>query len=133
MMTPPLGPQTIDLALRLLDRQLIDVDGQLVGKVDDVELIETADGWQVDAFLLGPAALGARVGGRWGATMIGLHRRLRGTDEGVPPRIAFRHVARIDSAIELAVSARELDINASESWVYEHLIRRIPGGRRAGQ
>ena len=34
----------LDLALHLLDRQVQDAEGALVGKVDDVELTRTDDG-----------------------------------------------------------------------------------------
>ena len=34
----------LDLALHLLDRQIQDAEGALVGKVDDIELTRSADG-----------------------------------------------------------------------------------------
>lgn len=60
------GPVTArgeyDAALHLLDRQIVDVDGLLVGKVDDVEIVEDADGSLVPtALLVGTASLLPRV------------------------------------------------------------------------
>lgn len=56
-----------DAVLHLLDRQIVDVDGMLVGKVDDVELVEDPDGALVPTGLLtGMAALLPRVGDRFG-------------------------------------------------------------------
>jgi hypothetical protein len=62
----PPGPATgrgeYDAALHLLDRQIVDVDGLLVGKVDDVEIVEDPDGSLVPtALLVGTAALLPRV------------------------------------------------------------------------
>lgn len=52
-----------DAALQLLDRQVVDVDGMLVGKVDDVELVEDADGTLVPtALMVGMAAFLPRLG-----------------------------------------------------------------------
>jgi hypothetical protein len=52
-----------DAALQLLDRQIVDVDGMAVGKVDDVELVEDADGVLVPTGLMvGMAALLPRLG-----------------------------------------------------------------------
>jgi len=55
------------MVLQLLDRQILDVDGMAVGKVDDVELTEDPDGTLVPTGLLvGTAALLPRLGDRLG-------------------------------------------------------------------
>lgn len=52
-----------DAVLHLLDRQIVDSNGQLVGKVDDIELVEDPDGRLVPtALLVGMAALLPRFG-----------------------------------------------------------------------
>ncbi len=54
---------SLDAVLHLLDRQVVDVEGLLVCKVDDVELTELDDGvLGVTALLAGPAALTPRYG-----------------------------------------------------------------------
>src|SRR5438105_4705004 len=56
-----------DAVLQLLDRQIVDVRGMLVGKVDDVELVADPDGALVPTGLLcGTAALLPRVGDGFG-------------------------------------------------------------------
>src|ERR671923_285859 len=61
--------RALEAGLQLLDRQLIDKDGRLAGKVDDLELELPEGGGPpvVTAILSGPGALSRRVGGRLGA------------------------------------------------------------------
>jgi hypothetical protein len=61
----------LDAGLRLLDRQLVDEDGRLAGKVDDLEFTDPRDHSgrpELTALLAGPEALAGRLGtplGRW--------------------------------------------------------------------
>lgn len=95
----------LDGALHLLDRQLLDGNGEMLGKADDIELTETAHGLTVTAVLTGPAALLDRLGGRLGATLTDRYRRLRVSEphRDLPWRIDFAEVDRLDSAIHLKV------------------------------
>ena len=97
------GP--IDGALHLLDRQLIDCDGALLGKVDDVELTQVGDVLAITAVLTGPAALLSRLGGRLGGALVEKWGQLRPAepDRTRPWRIAIEDVDRLDSALHLSV------------------------------
>ena len=67
----------IDAVLHLLDRQVVDRDGLMVCKVDDVELTLTPDGrWEVTGLLAGPPAIVPRFGGRLGEGLEERWRRL---------------------------------------------------------
>lgn len=111
----------LDARLHLLDRQVLDVDGEPVTTVDDLEIVgpggaEVAPG--------GPARLGAVLTGPV------LVRRLLG---GEPPRsrwgrIEWRHVDSVGTTLQLSISGEELDIGWVERWVRHHVIQRIPGG-----
>ena len=100
------GP--LDAVLHLLDRQVVDVRGRLVCKVDDVELTVFDDGvLGVTGLLSGPAALVPRLGDE------GLGRRLREhwhnlgpgrVDHDDPYRIDVALVARLGSGVELGVT-----------------------------
>lgn len=89
-----------DAALHLLDRQVVDDEGAMVGKVDDVELTERYDGTlEVTGLLLGPPALLPRVAS-------GLHELWRlaqpqraGRD--TPGRIDIAHVDSLTSEVRL--------------------------------
>jgi hypothetical protein len=117
-----------DAVLHLLDRQIIDPDGRLVAKADDLELSSREDGRLVVTTLLtGPGALGPRLGGRLGAWTVAIWRRLRPDEAPAPGRIAAAEITHVDSALHIAVRLRDLRINGLEAWVSEHVITRLPG------
>jgi sporulation protein YlmC with PRC-barrel domain len=95
----------VDGAVHLLDRQLLDCDGEMLGKVDDLELAEGAAGVTVTAVLTGTAAWLDRLGGRLGGHLSDRYRRLRPAEPhwGWPWRISFDDVQRLDSALHLSV------------------------------
>ncbi|MCM0678441.1 hypothetical protein NCC78_27750 [Micromonospora phytophila] len=122
----------VQVARQLLDRQLVDVTGRLVGKVDDVEFALDDDGVPyVRTLLSGPGALGARVGGRLGRMLVLAAERFVSDPPLTPMRIPFRLVERVDSAVWLRVPAEELPASPVEEWLRRHLIGRIPGAGRA--
>jgi sporulation protein YlmC with PRC-barrel domain len=125
----------IDAGLELLDRQVIDKDGKLSGKVDDLELAFPDAGGPpyVSAILAGPGALSKRLGSFSGALMQELHHYVSPQHREGPARISFGVVKRIGTQIELEVAKRDLDVNAFEAWVRDKIISKIPGGKRAHQ
>jgi sporulation protein YlmC with PRC-barrel domain len=99
----------IDGALELLDRQLLDVEGRMLGKVDDVELTQTDAGLTVTAVLTGQVALLHRLGGSLGNEMVTKYVQLRPseTNRSRPWRITMDDVQRLDSALHLRVQRDE--------------------------
>ena len=97
----------LDAVLHLLDRQVVDVDGLLVCKVDDVELTEFDDGvLGATALLAGPAALVPRYGDDgYGRILRDYWHRLGGqqADRDDPYRIDLALVERLGSGVELSV------------------------------
>lgn len=126
--------RTLDLQLHLLDRQVIDAEGRLVCKVDDLELdVDETGRPYVTAILVGPRALGPRLGGRLGRWVTAIARRLCDGHSELPPRIDFAQVSDIGSAITLARTHDELDVTSLERWVDAHVIGRIPGSSHESQ
>ncbi|GAB2999064.1 hypothetical protein LWP59_20570 [Amycolatopsis acidiphila] len=119
-------PDQLRIVFDLLDRQIVDVEGQLVGKVDDVELEPTGDGgYRVVALLTGRRVLAERVGGLLG-------RALRRARPGAL-RITYDHVLEVGSHVTLSLRAEVLDVPPLESLLRRRLIGRIPGADRAGE
>lgn len=123
-----------DLVLRLLDRQVVDPDGAMVCKVDDLELRETADGtYVVSALLAGPFALGPKLPGRLGRWVVNVARRLSPDEDPSPVRIPFERVTELGSAVVLDRAGPDLGVASFEEWTREHVIDRIPGSTHADE
>ncbi|WP_426514021.1 hypothetical protein ACPPVO_27415 [Dactylosporangium sp. McL0621] len=117
----------------LLDRQIVDLAGEAVGKVDDVELAPGPDGGpRIAALLVGPQALGRRLGGRLGRWVSSVSGRLHPAENPDPLRIPWDVVGHTDSAVHLTIRRELLAEPALEQWLREHLISRIPGAHDAG-
>ena len=116
-MTAVRGP--VDLALGILDHQLVDADERRCGKVDDLEL-EGLDGKpSVAAIVVGGTAWRGR--GRLGA-LVGRLARSRAV------RVPWEEVASVDSAVRLKRPANELRLGRGEDRA-ARLVERIPGAR----
>ena len=130
MNQPPAG-RVLDLNLHLLDRQVVDTEGLLVCKVDDVELEPGENGsLYVTAILVGPRALGTRIGGRLRRWITSIARRQA---TGPPPRIDISIVRDIGCAVTLDAHRADLGVAPLEDWVDRHIISRIPGSRHEGE
>jgi sporulation protein YlmC with PRC-barrel domain len=101
------GPVRHLLGLEVLDRQLVDADDELCGKVDDLELEAAGDGMRVSAILFGPAAWPDRLP----PAPAGLARRLL---HGPVTRIEWKDVEELSSAVRLKLKARELEERRAE-------------------
>jgi hypothetical protein len=120
----------LDARLHLLDRQLLDNAGEPVGIVDDLD---------VD---LGGVAVGAYIARGTPAPQIGgiltgqvLATRIFG---GQPPRaklqlLPWKIVAMVGTVVQLHRTDEPFDGLWLERWLRDHIIGRIPGGRRAAK
>ena len=116
----------LDAHLELLDRQILDHEGRMVGKIDEIELEERDDGRvYVTALLSGPGALGPRLGGALGVIVTSTWSRLSGRRE--PARVAWSRVAEVDTAITLAAGPTSGQLDGFETWVRDRVIAAIPG------
>jgi len=110
----------IDARLHLLDRQVLDVDGEPVTTVDDLEIV----GVDGDAAPGEPAHVAAVLTGPVLVT------RLLGGDP--PPsrwlRVPWSQVGHVGITLDLTVRGDSLDLDWVERWVRDHVIGRIPGG-----
>jgi sporulation protein YlmC with PRC-barrel domain len=122
----------LDAAAKLLDGQIIDVDGHLVGKVDDLELtFGEAGPPYVSALLIGTDAWGRRIRGRPGRWLGHLAAMLQALGAAGPGSIPFGRVKRINSAIDLSASVAELGLDEPDVWVRDRVIGKLPGAHHA--
>jgi sporulation protein YlmC with PRC-barrel domain len=127
-------PRELLAGLELLDRQLIDPDGFLAGKVDDLEFEFDDEGVPTAiAILSGPGALAGRVGGRLGRWIAVLHRRLQDEPDARPARVPFELVTGIGTDVTLAARRSELESNHSEDWARDVIVSKLPGARHEAE
>lgn len=120
--------------LRLLDHQVVGDDGELLGNVDDLELVLSDEGWLVTALLVGPAALGRRLPGKLGRWTVAIWRRLQTDPDPRPCRVPIEQVREIGSALVVSRPGAE-SLAASfgfELWLREFVVSRIPGAMGGG-
>jgi hypothetical protein len=112
-------PRGIDLALGVLDHQLVDPDGRRCGKVDDLELEVSPGGpARVTAILVGPLYWPERVRGPVGRLLARL-----GGNGGV--KVAWEDVERVTSAVQLRKAAGELGLGSGDDRL-RPTIGRLP-------
>lgn len=119
---------TLDARLHLLDRQLVDHDGDPVGIVDDLEL----DGVEVDKEIA-PGTPAPRVTALLSGQVVAT--RIFG---GTPPRsrlqeIPWKLVSSIGVTVQLAPTDMKFDVQWMERWLRDHIVARVPGGTHAAE
>jgi sporulation protein YlmC with PRC-barrel domain len=112
----------LDIALKVLDHQILDCDGRRCGKVDDIEIEggpgETA---RVTAILVGPGVWPQRAGwiGRVASWVAGNSR----------VRVPWEDVADVEAAVILRKTAGELGLGRGDDRLRPS-IEKIPGAHR---
>jgi sporulation protein YlmC with PRC-barrel domain len=107
----------LDLALGLLDHQLVDSDGRRCGNVDDLELDDRRELPRVEAILVGPPVWQGR--GLLGRVLAAFSRA--GT-----VRVPWAEVEKVDAAVHLRKTASEYGLGRGDDRV-RRWIERIPG------
>ena len=107
----------IDLALGVLDHQLVDSEGRRCGNVDDLELDTGRDLPRVEAILVGPPVWRGR--GRLG-------RLAASFSKARTVRVPWAEVEKIDSAVHLRKRAVEYGLGRGDDRA-RRWIEWIPG------
>jgi sporulation protein YlmC with PRC-barrel domain len=107
----------VDIALGILDHQLVDGDGQNCGKVDDIEIADLdGDSPQVVEIIVGGSAWRSR----------GLLGRLAARLSGDAVHVPWPEVDSVSSVVTLKRPAAELRLNRGDRrWA--RLVGKLPG------
>jgi hypothetical protein len=117
----------IALVRDLLDSQLVDRDGESMGCVDGIVITWSADAPpRVTHLELGGATLARRLPRPFQGLVAWLARQL--TPRGAEPyRIEVARIMHIGRNIQVDIDAVRSAARASERWVRDHIVSRIPG------
>lgn len=127
---PAISDDVLYISLRLLDRRVVDADGEPLGRVDDLAFERDGDRPPcLASILMGPEALGARLGGVFGGVVSGAGR-LR-PDRATAPEVPVADLDTVDIQVRLDAHRHDLPFPRSEGWVRDHVIGRIPGAERS--
>lgn len=121
---PRVPGRVLDAGLHLLDRQVLDVRGEPVTAVDDLELTDLQYGERLErarptitSLISGPILTTRLFGGR--------------TPPGRVHRIAWNLVTDVGTVLALDVRGDALEVTWFERWLARNVIGRIPGGGHA--
>jgi sporulation protein YlmC with PRC-barrel domain len=110
--------EALDLGLGILDHQLVDSEGRRCGNVDDLELEGIGEGSpRVVAILVGPPVWPGRG---WFGRLASLFAR------GETVRVPWEEVEKIDAAVHLKKTARELRLGRGDDHA-RRWVEWIPG------
>ncbi len=116
----------------VLDAQLIDRQGERIGRVDELVLELRDDGPpRIAAILVGSPMRAARIA-RWWAAAAAVLRRAIGLGRAEVTRIPFTHVRCIGKHIDLEVAGIDTPALRGERRL-RALLQHIPGARRKEQ
>lgn len=116
----------LDLRHDVLDAQLMDRNGENIGRCDTL-LLELREGRppRVATILIGGKVRDERIG-RWMSGLAGFFRRGKDRSGGVS-RIPFAAMQALGETIQLDVLRNELPSEHVEKWLNENVVSRIPG------
>jgi sporulation protein YlmC with PRC-barrel domain len=111
----------------LLDKQLVDRDGEPLGRVDGIVMAYTADGPpRITHLELGAQTLAQRLPQPFRGALGWLARRL--TPRGdTPYRIEASRIMQLGRKIKIDIDGTRSGARDTERWIRDHIITRIPG------
>ena len=125
-------PQELDLVRDVLDEQLLDRDGERMGKADSIVIAIDGDNQpRVLRIECGFAALAGRIHPRLEKICRAIGRRF-GVRRGRTIRIGWSKIIGVGIDVTLDLHADDTEALAWERWLYRRIIRNIPtiGGHR---
>jgi sporulation protein YlmC with PRC-barrel domain len=111
----------------LLDQQVVDRKGELMGRVDGI-LLELREGKppRVAHLVIGGCTAARRVNSRLAAWLLRWRRRW-GPKEDQPLKVPWSRVLKVGIDVKVDLDAESTPALAWEHWVRDRIIGRIPG------
>lgn len=117
----------LDLVRDVLDKQLVDPDGEPLGRADGliIELHDDGSPPRVRAIENGIPALTRRLPSWIGVVVRWVARKI-GPRGGKPYRIRWSRVIDVDENVKLKMDPDTSPANATQRWVRDHFTKHIP-------
>jgi sporulation protein YlmC with PRC-barrel domain len=117
----------MELGRNILDQQVVDRKGELMGKVDGI-VIELPPGKppRVARLVIGGGTAARRVHPSLAARLARWRRRFGLPDQG-PVEVPWAKVRKIGIDVKVDLDAEQTSALAWEHWVRDRIIGRIPG------
>jgi sporulation protein YlmC with PRC-barrel domain len=117
----------MELGQALLDQQVTDRKGELMGKVDGVIVeLRKATPPRLAALLIGGGTAAERVHPGW-ARWLRRWRRGWGPQDDEPLEVPWSKVLKIGVDVKVDLEAERTSALAWEHWIRDRIINRIPG------
>ena len=118
---------TVALIRDVLDLLVVDRDGEPIGRVNGMVMTWDPNAPPRVAYLeLGGVTLARRLPPPFRSAMLWLARRLSARTRD-PYRVPVERIVHIGRHIEVDLDATRSPARATEHWVRDHIIGRIPG------
>jgi sporulation protein YlmC with PRC-barrel domain len=117
----------MELGRDILDQQVIDRKGELMGKVDGI-VLELPDGKppKVARLVIGGGTAARRIHPGFADWLLRWRRRW-GPKDVEPLEVPWSRVLKVGIDVKVDLDAERTSALAWEHWVREHIIGRIPG------
>jgi len=117
----------IALVRDLLDKPLVDREGEPIGRIDGIVMAYEDDAApRITHFELGAQTLARRLPSPFRRALASLARRLSSRD-GQPYRIEVSRIIQLGREIKIDIDGSRSPARETERWVRDHIIARIPG------
>jgi sporulation protein YlmC with PRC-barrel domain len=117
----------MELGQALLDQQVTDRKGELMGKVDGVIVeLRKATPPRLAALLIGGGTAAERVHPGWARWLL-RWRRGWGPPDDEPLEVPWSKVLKIGVDVKVDLEAERTSALAWERWIRDRIINRIPG------
>jgi hypothetical protein len=126
--------KNIGLIRDVLDKLLVDRDGMPVGRVDGIVLVLSGEHSRPRVIQIesGAITLGRRLNAELARVLPWMMRKI-GLRWRQPVRLPWSRVAAVGRELKVDLCAQDSALLASERWLRDHVMRRIPGSGKQKQ
>jgi sporulation protein YlmC with PRC-barrel domain len=117
----------IHLVRDCLDKQVIDIDGRKIGRVDGIVIDPTGPGRpRVYEIEIGASTLARQLPWPFSSWFVAIIRRLSGSSD-VVTTVPWKKIQIERNEVNVAIDGDKTAARGLEHWTRKHIVERIPG------